>query len=146
MIGPSDLRPRGSSHSSSKAPRAAGWHEAPWLRFARAAVHLFQRAEDVSVILLETPHTGQPTQRPRQLVSVKNSKISKPKRHLPPGPWAVGKHQTRKEEVTQVLRSRERCSKYENITACTWLLAPCDEIQPRGEGLREWNLIQLSCL
>lgn len=55
--------------------------------------HLIHPAEDVSVVLLEAPNSGQTSQRSRQLVSVQDAEISQPQRELPPRARPVAEHQ-----------------------------------------------------
>lgn len=47
-----------------------------------ALVYLIDRAEDMSIVLLETAHTGESGKSTRELISVKNAKVSHP-------PWQI---------------------------------------------------------
>jgi hypothetical protein len=50
-------------------------------------------AEDVGVVLLETPHSSQPRQGPAVLISVQDAKVGQPEGKLPPRPRPVAEHQ-----------------------------------------------------
>ncbi len=55
--------------------------------------NLIHGAENVSVVLLETPYSGQPSERSWQLVSVQDPEVSQPQRELPPWARPVAEHQ-----------------------------------------------------
>ena len=65
--------------------------------------HLFWGAENVSIILLEPPPSGQSSERSRYLVAMEHTKVSHAKRQFPPRAWTMVKHQAGEGEDMYIL-------------------------------------------
>jgi hypothetical protein len=70
---------------------------------AIGVAHLFHGAEDVSIILLESPHSGEPRQGTGELISVQDTKVGKSQRHFSPRSRAVVEHQTKIRALLRLL-------------------------------------------
>lgn len=82
------------AHCSSNRVAASEQNIACAVRRRRCRCYLLRCAEDVSVVLAEPAHAGQPSQRARQLVPVQGPEVGPPQREFPPRAEPLLEHET----------------------------------------------------